>query len=76
MAVRLFEDYDIDSNGSLSRAEVKELVETVLNEVGKIKPIDEKQRNKLFTMCDLDSDNKLTKKEFVKLIGIFLDTDY
>lgn len=40
MASRLFEDYDADNSGNLSRDEVKEIVETVLNEVGKMKPID------------------------------------
>ena len=73
MARRLFEDYDADESGFLSREEVKVVVETVLNEVSKVKDISERQRNKLFTMCDENSDNKLSRKEFSKMIELYLE---
>lgn len=59
---RLFEDYDMDEDGFLSREEVRQVVEAVFNEVCKTNHIDEIRRGRLFTMCDENSDNKLSKK--------------
>ena len=62
IAHKLFDDYDADNSGTLSRAEIKVLVENVLNHIEGVGKIDQAKRDKLFTMCDGNSDNQLSKK--------------
>ena len=62
MARQLFEDYDKDNSGALERNEVKEIFTTLFGEVQKSYNVDESKMNKMFSACDVNSDNKLSKE--------------
>ena len=76
MAMNLFDSYDKDNSGYLERNEVKEILTTVFAEVQKDYNIDEAKMNKMFSACDTNSDNKLSRKEFTKIVGLFLEPVY
>lgn len=62
MARKLFEDYDANSDGSLSRVELKVIFDTLFAEIGKTNKIDTNRFNKIFTITDVNNDNKLNFK--------------
>lgn len=62
MARKLFEDYDTNCDNALNRAELKVIFDTLFTEIGKTNKIDTNRFNKLFTITDLNSDNKLNFK--------------
>ena len=76
MGYSLFDDYDKDNNGSLDRAEVREIFTTLFKEIQKDKDCSEDKMNKMFTACDENADNKLTRKEFTKVLELFLEPVY
>lgn len=76
MARRLFEDYDTDCSNSLNRSEVKVIFRTLFAEVCKQENICETRLNKLFTVADLNSDNQLNFREFIKLVEDFIHPNY
>ena len=76
MARKLFDDYDSDNSNSLNRCEVKVIFKTLFAEVKKTENVCESRLNKLFSIADVNSDNKLTFREFIKLVQDFLAPDY
>ena len=62
MARKLFEDYDTNCDNALSRTELKVIFDTLFTEIGKTNKIDTNRFNKLFTITDTNSDNKLNFK--------------
>lgn len=62
MARKLFYDYDADNSGCLSRTEVEAIFKTIFEEVSKREKYDKTRMNKLFTVADFNSDNKLSFK--------------
>ena len=76
MAYKLFEDYDADGNGYLEVKEFKKVLIQVFHEVNKNYPVDKQHLNKLFTICDTNGDNKLTRKQFGKVVEMFLEPIY
>lgn len=75
MARKLFDDYDMDCSGSLSRSEVRVIFDTLFTEVAKTRKIDTTRFNKLFTISDQNSDNKLNFKEFIKIVEDFIQPE-
>ena len=73
MASNLFDSYDKDNSGYLEPKEFKTVLTELFHEVKKNYPINEDRLNKMFTICDTDSDGKLTKKELGKAVEFFLD---
>ena len=76
MSNTLFHDYDTNNSGFLERDEVKKIINTIFNEISKSHQIDETKANKMFTASDTNSDNKLSKAEFMKIVEIFLEPVY
>lgn len=72
MARKLFYDYDADNSGFLSRAEVQTIFKTIFEEVSKRENYDKTRLNKLFTIADYNSDNKLSFKQFIKIVEDFI----
>lgn len=60
MARKLFEDYDTNNDHALSRPEVKVIFETLFAEIKKTEKFDERRLNRLFTVADINSDQKLS----------------
>ena len=62
MAYKLFDSYDQDNSGFLEPAEFRIVMTEVFNEVNKTYSVDKSHLNKVFTICDANSDKKLTRK--------------
>lgn len=73
MALSLFDSYDADSSGALDVKEYKIIIKEVLHEVNKTTSVDDKKMNQLFTIYDSNSDNKISRKEFIKVIDDFVN---
>lgn len=76
MAYKLFDSYDKDNSGYLEPKEFKTVMTEVFHEVNKTHSIDKKHLDKLFSICDANGDNKLTRKEFGKSVELFLEPVY
>jgi Ca2+-binding EF-hand superfamily protein len=44
----------------------------VFYETNKLMPVDEKSLNKLMTIYDVNNDKKISRKEFIKAVEMFL----
>ena len=76
MGYKLFDSYDKDNSGYLDRAEVKQIFNELFKEIQKNIDCSEEKTNKMFSACDANADNKLTRKEFIKIIELFLEPVY
>lgn len=76
MAYKLFDDYDVDCSNTLSRCEVQTIFKTLFGEISKTENLDPIRINKLFTVADINNDNKLNRREFIKLVEDFLSPNY
>ena len=76
MAYALFDSYDKDGSGFLEPAEFRTVMTEVFHEVNKSYSVDKKHLDKAFTICDSNSDTKLTRKEFGKALELFLEPVY
>jgi len=76
MAYKLFDSYDKDNSGYLDRTEVKEIFTELFKEIQKNIDCSEAKMNKMFGACDTNSDNKLSRKEFTKILELFLEPVY
>lgn len=65
-------DYDADNSGYLSRSELQTVFKTIFEEISKEEKYDLARRNKLFSIADLNSDNKLSFKQFIKIVEDFV----
>ena len=73
MALNLFDSYDADNSGYLDPNEFKKVLKEVIHEVKKSFSVEEKKLNQLYTIYDSNSDNKISRKEFVKVIENFVN---
>ena len=48
----------------------------VFHEVNKQFSVDQAHLNKIFTICDINDDKKLSRKEFGKAVELFLEPVY
>ena len=76
MAYKLFDSYDTDNSGFIDPKELKKVMTEVFHEVNKHHSVDQQHLNRLFTICDTNGDNKLTRKEFGKSVELFLEPVY
>lgn len=76
MAYKLFDSYDKDCSGYLDPPEFRTVMTEVFNEVNKNYSVEKSHLNKVFTICDANSDKKLTRKEFGKAVELFLEPVY
>lgn len=76
LALNLFDSYDNDGSGYLDTAEFKKVAKEILHEINKTYSIDDKKLNQLYTIYDTNNDNKLSRKEFVKVIENFVEPIY
>lgn len=76
IAKKLFKDYDLNSNGFIERTELTTIITTLFADINKTEVLDQKRIDKLFTVADMNSDNKLNLHEFIKIIEDFLDPHY
>jgi Ca2+-binding EF-hand superfamily protein len=72
MGYKLFDSYDKDNSGFLDRNEVKDIFNELFKEIQKNMDCSVDKTNKMFSACDLNADNKLTRKEFTKILELFL----
>lgn len=52
------------------------MAKEILHEINKTYSLDEKKLNQLYTIYDTNNDNKLSRKEFVKVIENFVEPIY
>jgi Ca2+-binding EF-hand superfamily protein len=52
------------------------MISTTTDSLKGLNLLDQKRIDKLFTVADLNSDNKLNLQEFIKIIEDFLDPHY
>jgi Ca2+-binding EF-hand superfamily protein len=71
--MKLFDSYDDDNSGFLSVTELKKVLKETFHEINKTMPVDEKKMNQTFTIYDKNSDNKISRKEFVKVVENFIN---
>ena len=76
MASKLFNDYDTDNSNSLDIKEFKIILTALFKEVNHDYVITEDKMNKMFSICDVNSDKKLSRKEFIKCVEMFLEPVY
>lgn len=76
MAYSLFDSYDHDGSGYLEPAEFRKVMTEVFHEVNKSYSVDKQHLDKAFTICDTNSDAKLSRKEFGKVVELFLEPVY
>jgi Ca2+-binding EF-hand superfamily protein len=76
MGYKLFDSYDKDNSGFLDRKEVKEIFDELFKEIQKNMDCSAGKTDKMFGACDLNGDNKLTRKEFTKILELFLEPVY
>lgn len=76
LAMSIFDSYDADNSGSLDVKEFKKIIKEVWAEVNKYYPVDEKHLNQLVTIYDSNSDNKISRKEFIKAMNDFVEPIY
>ena len=62
LAEKLFDEFDKNRDGVLSRGEFKELVECLFGRYG------HKTSNEIFTQFDADHDNRISKDELIDLL--------
>ncbi|CAA2999336.1 sodium calcium exchanger NCL-like [Olea europaea subsp. europaea] len=67
----IFRQYDDDNNKTISRKELKEIIEKV--EFGNLKPKYEDVVDKIFFHFDINRDNTIDKEEFVHVLERWLD---
>lgn len=76
MASKLFDDYDQDNSGYLDHKEFTVILQKLFKEVNSTYVCTEDKINKMFSICDTNSDKKLSRKEFVKAVELFLEPAY
>jgi hypothetical protein len=60
----------------LELSEFKVIIKELFKEINPNTIITDQRISKLFEGCDLNSDNKLSRKEFGKTLALFLDPVY
>ena len=68
IAKKLFEDYDNNGNGFIERSELSTIITTLFADINRTEVLDQKRIDKVFTVADLNSDNKLCFAEFTKIV--------
>jgi len=48
----------------------------VFADIDKTISVDDKKINEIFTICDINCDKKISKKEFQKVVDLFLEPIY
>jgi Ca2+-binding EF-hand superfamily protein len=73
LANSLFDNYDVNNDGSIDRSELKTIITKLFKEVNDNTICSETRMNKLFSNLDKDSNGKLDKKEFRQVVAQFLN---
>jgi Ca2+-binding EF-hand superfamily protein len=76
MAYKLFDDYDKDCSGYLEPKEFRTVMTEVFHEVNKTYSVEKAHLDKVFSICDANTDKKLTRKEFGRAVELFLEPVY